>query len=576
MSGTASDPIVAELTAPGAPFEIQVLAINGVECRVFFRQPQTLVEVYRKAAVHNDRVLVVDEGQGTTYRDLFRQAGALAKTLSGAYGLRKGAHIGIAMQNSTEWMVAFVAITALGGVAVLLNSRSAPDELGQAIVEADCQLVFADARCVERLAQLQHKLSVPVIVTSAAVMPGAASTFARATAGWQSVDGLECVDVAGEDLAVLMFTAGTTGAPKAAMLTHRNIAAGLANSNFASATSFAAFAKRAGPQMAAMVAKMQQTLLMIAPLFHVSGCHNGFLRALDGGAKLVLMRRWSAADAPALIAAERVQQIAAVPTMLWDLLSAPDFDKRKLASVMLIGVGGAPLPPNLLREVQRLMPQAIFAVGYGMTETNGSVATASGEAFSDVPDAVGKVLPTVDLKLMRDDGSEAGIGESGEIVVRGTVVMQGYFKRLDETEKTLSGGWLRTGDVGRFDEHGRLYIVDRKKHMVISGGENIYCAEVERAFSELPEVREIVAFGLPDERMGEKVAVVIVHHSDQTLEAEVLKDRIAATLAGYKHPRVFFFRNESLPRTGAGKIDRRAVIEELRARYRGDAAQLTV
>jgi long-chain acyl-CoA synthetase len=259
------------------------------------------------------------------------------------------------------------------------------------------------------------------------------------------------------------------------------------------------------------------------------------------------MRRWDAEEAMRLIEEEKISQFSAVPTMLWDVINRADVAKADLSALRNIGSGGQALPLNLLEAVHKACPNAVLGTGYGMTETAGSVAQALGEDFMRRRAAAGRVLPLVDMKI------DAPNGEAGEILVRGPMVMNGYFGQADETAAVLSDGWLRTGDVGYVDEEGYVFIVDRKKDMVISGGENIYCAEVERAMSGLAQVRECAAFGLPDDRLGEKLVAVVV---GENVDPDAVIAHVGEALARYKAPAEVRLCNTALPRNHMDKVDK--------------------
>ena len=563
----AAGDIIARLTAPGAPFEMETVELGGIPCRIFKTCPRTLTQLYRQATRHADRVLAVEDDRQTTFREALQKSGRLAQGLETHSGVTRGQRIAIAMQNSTEWMLAFMAVTSLGAVAVLVNSRGAPIEMERAILETDCSLVIADDVRARRLNDAFGEASrLPRIVFTddgSLIRGGKDRSFASLLEGWQEMAALECTAVGPEEPAVMMFTSGSTGSPKGAVLTHRSVMAGLSSSAFAAAVSGAKFAARLGPEAARMISATQPASLLVAPLFHVSGCHNVFLSALVTGGKIVVMPRWKPDEALRLIARERARQIACVPTMLWDLLRHPDFGQQDLSSLAVIGAGGARFPGSLLREANRLLPNAVFAVGYGLTETKVTIASASGDEFLERPDAVGTISPLADVEIVDDHGRNVATGERGEIVVRGAMLMEGYFGHAADSAVTFRDGWMHTGDIGVFDDRKRLYIVDRKKHMIISGGENIYCAEVETALSEHAGVREVVALGVPDARLGEKLVVVIVPQPDCPPDPDELRSHAALRLAAYKLPHAFHFRDQVLPRTHTDKIDRLRVASEI-------------
>jgi acyl-CoA synthetase (AMP-forming)/AMP-acid ligase II len=281
------------------------------------------------------------------------------------------------------------------------------------------------------------------------------------------------------------------------------------------------------------------------------------LSQLLAGSKIVMMRRWDVSEALRLIASEKVTILSGVPTMLWDLLNKAALGAHDISSLSSVSSGGQGLPLNLLDAVQGAIPRAFLGTGFGLTETAGAIAMATGPDFLRQPGSSGRVLALADVRVHADDGSILPTGSTGEIAVRGPMVMQGYWNRPAETAEVLDAdGWFRTGDIGYVDDEGYIFIVDRKKDMVISGGENIYCAEVERVIGSLPQVGEVAAFGLPDDRMGERLVAVIVGAG---LTADAVCAHVAAHLAAYKTPTQIAFSDTPLPRNAVGKIDKIAL-----------------
>jgi acyl-CoA synthetase (AMP-forming)/AMP-acid ligase II len=292
----------------------------------------------------------------------------------------------------------------------------------------------------------------------------------------------------------------------------------------------------------------------VFPLFHISGLGSGFLSPLLAGGKIVIMRRWDVQDALALIARERITTLTAVPTMLWDLLNKAQLGNSDISSLGNVSSGGQGLPLNLLAAVQQALPAAYLGTGFGLTETAGAIAMAMGGDFLRKPASAGRVLALAEVRVHDADGAILPRGSTGEIAVRGPMVMAGYWNRAAETAEVLSAdGWFRTGDIGYVDEEDYVFIVDRKKDMVISGGENIYCAEVERVISLLPDVTEVAAFGLPDPRLGERLVAMIT--GTGVTEAAV-QAHVATQLAAYKAPARIVFTTQALPRNAVGKIDK--------------------
>lgn len=535
----------AQLTAPGAPFEIR--EIDGL--RQFAAAPPDLNLLIESARRFADRTCVVDfDDDGTARRVTFNQMFAWRDQLADRMTIQRGDRVAIAMRNRAEWLVALLAVVKAGGVAVLINSRAAGPEIRAMLDDLAPALVLADRERAEVVRQSGHgapviDLTSPLEEADAAPSPGPSDMPVMAKA---------------DDPCAILFTSGTTGRVKGAVLTHRNIITGLMSTQMAGMAVIANMAAELGVEVDSLIAQMpQQAVLLVYPLFHISGLGSGFLSPFLGGGKIVIMRRWDAQEAARLIEAEQVSMFSGVPTMLWDMINRARIAGSELSSLRNIGCGGQALPVNLAEEMHRMCPHAQIGTGYGMTETTGAIAQAVGPEYMQRPAAAGRVLPMVDVRIEDAHGNILEPGIAGEIVVRGAQVMQGYWNRAEETASVMTGdGWLRTGDVGFVDEEGYITIVDRKKDMVISGGENIYCAEVERALGELPGVTECAAFGLPDARLGERLVAVVV--ADGLDEAAVIEG-VASRLARYKAPTKVAFSTLSLPRNMLGKVDKIAL-----------------
>lgn len=547
---TGLDPHFAALTAPGAPFEIGER--NGL--RQFLRAPTDLNAMIETARVHGSRTFIVEEADdGTDRRLSFDEVFALRDRLVPLLQIHRGERVAICMRNRTEWIVGFLAVIKAGGIATLLNSRGSPAELVGMIHEVTPELVLADSERARLIreggftgrmfdltrpfdeAEIERRGHVPVDD------PGTASP---------------------DDPCTILFTSGTTGRVKGAVLSHRNLITGLAGVQLSGMQVLHATAERLGMPVHAMMQHMpQQAVLLVYPLFHISGLGSAFLSPLLAGSKVVVMRRWDASRALRYIVDEQVTMFTGVPTMLWDVLQNARSSDADLSSLRNIASGGQALPVNLLQEMRTLCPHAMMGTGYGMTECSGAIAQAVGEDFVRQPTSAGRVLPLVDVRIVAPDGSALPTGQAGEILVHGAQVMQGYWNRPEETSAVLStDGWLHTGDVGMVDEEGYVFIVDRKKDMVISGGENIYCAEVERVLGEMPGITECAAFGIADERLGEMLVCVV--RAKGTDEQSVIR-WVAERLAKYKAPGHVAFAAESLPRNHVGKVDK----VTLRARW---------
>jgi long-chain acyl-CoA synthetase len=552
MSG-AVDPVFAALTAPGQPFAIGER--DGL--RQFVNMPADLGQLIDAARRHGDKTFLVEGERRLTFEQVFAWRDQLVPQL----GIARGDRVAICMRNRSEWIVAFMAVVKAGGIAALLNSRGSPAELVAMIEDVTPAVVIADS---ERAALIREggytgklfDLTSPLPFRGGAGGGECPEADSPHPNPYPEGEGLSEPD----DPAVILFTSGTTGRVKGAVLTHRSLTTGLLSMQLSGVMVLHNMAQKYGMSPEALIAQMpQQAVLLVYPLFHISGLGSAFLSPLFAGTKVLIMRRWDAEEAVRIIRDEAITMFTGVPTMLWDLLHRARLEDADLSSLRNVASGGQALPVNLLEEIRKVCPQAQMGTGYGMTECSGGIAQAVGEDFVRKPSSAGRVLPLVDVRIEAPDGTLLPSGEAGEIVVRGTQIMQGYWNRPEETAAVLSAdGWLRTGDVGLVDEEGYVFIVDRTKDMVISGGENIYCAEVERVLGELPGVRECAAFGIPDERLGELLVAVVV--ADGLDEAQIISE-VGTRLARYKAPGRVAFSAETLPRNAVGKVEKRVLRE---------------
>jgi long-chain acyl-CoA synthetase len=526
------DPIFAALTAPGMPFEVSER--NGL--RQFVNMPHDLGALIEAARRHGEKTFIVEDGVRLSFNDVFARRDALVPAL----GISKGDRFAICMRNNSAWMIAFMAIIRAGGVAALINSRGAPEELAAAVADVSPVVVIAD----------QHRSDLLRAggFTGRILMP---EDFPMTPAGELPA---RPVNQPGDPAAIL-FTSGTTGRVKGALLSHLNLTTGLLSMQLSGVMILQGYAAQMGVSVETLMASMpQQAVLLVYPLFHISGLGSAFLSPLFAGSKIVIMRRWDPAEALRLIAQEQITMFTGVPTMLWDLLHSANLAEADLSSLRNIASGGQALPVNLLDAIRAACPKAAMGTGYGMTESAGAVAQAVGQDFIRNRASAGRVLPLVDMRILGPNQAELPRGETGEIVVRGAQVMTGYWNRPEDTAEVLSAdGWLHTGDVGYIDEEGYVFIFDRKKDMVISGGENIYCAEVERVLGLMPGITECATFGIADERLGELLVAVVCAAN---LTDMAIVDFVKGHLAHYKAPGRIAFSPDPLPRNAVGKIDK--------------------
>ena len=551
---------ITALTAPGAAFEMRTVEVQGQPCRVFCNGPQTLSEVYRGAATHAQRTLTVLDDQHMSYAQVMGKAAALGQFLAQQVDgpSLRGQRIAIVMSNRPEWLIAFIAITAAGATAVLVNSRGTAAEIAAALDESDSVMVLAD----ERRAQLMAEGEVcrPMIVVREAETGSVASVdridFSAATRGWETAQ-LQPVTVQPDDEALVMFTSGTTGNPKAALFSHRGVLMGLMHIQLSGALVAPHILARRGADAFAGAANHQPAALLAFPLFHVSGCYAVFLSSLMRGGRIVILPKWDGATALTLIERENIASFSGAPAMYWDMLRQ-DHSARSFKSLLSVGAGGQAFAPTLYKDIEAAFPLAVLGVGYGMTECGGTVCTIAGEELVSHVTASGRVFPSVDVRIVDDQDLDVPTGERGEILMRGAMLMREYCKQPQATALVLQDGWLRTGDIGRIDADGYLHVVDRKKNIVISGGENISCNEVEAAVMEHGSVAETAAFSVPDERLGEALVVAVVLLAGKALTQEALQIHLCERLAAYKVPRRVVFL-DAMPRNATEKVMRHAL-----------------
>lgn len=551
------------LTAPGAPFEMRTVDVEGHPCRVFCNGPQNLSDVYQIAAAHAQLTLTILDDKHVSYAEVLGKAAALARFLTQNIGGPdiRGKRIAIVMSNRPEWMISFIAVTASGATAVLVNSRGTSAEVAAALDETDSVIVIADERRAHLV--VGDARSQPVIVVSDAETGSAARPgwfgFAEATQGWERAN-LEPVAVQPDDEAIIMFTSGTTGKSKAALFSHRGVLMGLMHIQLSGALVGPHIVARRGNDAFGGAAAKQPASLLAFPLFHVSGCYAVFLVTLIRGGKIVILPKWDAAAALTLIEREQIASFAGAPAMYWDMLRL-DRSRWSSKSLLSVGAGGQAFAPTLYRDIATAFPLAVLGVGYGMTECSGTVCTIAGEDLDRHDTASGRVFPSVDVRIVDEEGVEVPIGKRGEILMRGAMLMREYCKQAQATAEVLQDGWLRTGDIGLVDAEGYLHVVDRKKNIVISGGENISCNEVEAAVMEHGSVAQAAAFSAPDERLGEQIVVAVVLLEGKALSEEALKTHMGERLAAYKVPRCVMFL-DSLPRNATEKVVRHELLRQ--------------
>ena len=555
---------LGQLAQPGSPFELGDASYGGVNYRVYKNAPTSLRELLAPGRAHGDNTFLVFEGERWSFNDFFRQADAIGHQLVHNYGVKKGDRIAIAMRNYPEWMTAFVAITSIGAIAVPLNSWGQAQELEYGFRDAGARIVFCDQQRLAQIAPSLQELKVRAIVARAVDVARSewVETLESMIAGAEGQPMPES-DSCGEDPVLIMYTSGTTGNPKGAVSSHRNLAQAVVNFE-CTGYAYAMSSPEAIGHM--MSLGHPPAALLCLPLFHVSGCHSIFLLSLRAGRKIVMMYKWDIKKALELIEQERVTTLSAVPSMAYELLLSEEFDKHDTSSLSGYGCGGTACPTHLPGLIYQKAPKSFPGTGYGMTETNGTTASSSGDLFKHKPHSTGIIAPIVEVDIRDDAGRSLPLNTSGEIFVKSPTVVQGYWNKPEATTESFVDGWLRTGDIGYVDDEGYVFIVDRAKDMIIRGGENIYSAEIETALQQHPGVHEVAAFGVPHEVLGEELCVAIIPMKGHTLTEQEIADFMRARVAHYKVPAHIEIRSEPFPRNATGKVLKKALRDALATR----------
>ena len=551
----------ADLTGPGAPFEIAEIEVRGASLRSFKNAPPNVRALWLSTAAFAERDYLVYGEERVTYAQAHTQVAAICNWLL-SQGVKPGDRIAVAMRNYPEWMLIYWAGACLGVAVVGMNAWWTPPEMAYGFNDARPKFVFADAERIARIAEQ------PGMLGDARLVAVRAPTLPAGATPWSEVVGhggtMPDVAVDPDDDMCIFYTSGTTGFPKGAQLTHRGCVSNLMNMMFSGQAHTLATQRATGVVPDPTVAPPIPVTLITTPLFHVTANNCAAYATTAGGGKMVLMYRWDATEALQLVERERITSVSGVPVMARELVTHPDFAKHDTSSLLSVGGGGAQLQPDLVAKIDDTVATARPNTGYGMTETCGIITSISGDFFVDKPSSCGRAMPTFEVKVVDDDGKLQPPGLPGELWVKGAPVIKGYINRPDATADSITEGWLHTGDVAYLDDEGFIFLVDRKKDMVLRGGENIYCAEVEAVLYQYDAVAECSVFGVPDDRLGEEVGAAIVARAGETLDVEALRAHCATLAARHKIPRYIWILDTAIPRNASGKFLKRELRETLK------------
>jgi long-chain acyl-CoA synthetase len=543
--------VEAQLLGPGGFFETTTAEVAGETMTVFANRLPHLRAALEASVAFGDRDYFVfadrERQRVVTHPEHLRAVASTARVLREEYGVEPGDRVAILAANCPEWIVTFWAAVSLGAIAVGLNGWWVGDEIRYGIADCEPKVLVVDRKRLERLGG--EDPGVPTIVIE--------DEFDRI---WHAHPDAPLPDVviAEDDPALILYTSGTTGRPKGAVNTLRNVIAAIGMSFFHGARN--AMSRPPDPN----AGDRPICQLVTYPLFHVSGLHMGAVAFMISGIRSVwTLGRFDEELVMELIETQGITGWSYTPTMLHRILHHPRLAEYDLSGLRQGGGGGAAFSPALLERARTAIPniRASMGVGYGQTECAALATINAGEELVAFPESAGRPLPTVDLEIRADDGSVLPEGEDGEIVVRGPMVMPGYWRRPEATAETLlPGGWLRTGDIGRM-EGGRLYLATRKRDLILRGGENVYPIEIENRLEAHPDVAEVAVIGVDDEVLGQEVKAVVVPVAGASLDPEGLRAFCAEALAYYKVPAHWEIRSESLPRNALGKVVKAALTE---------------
>ncbi len=548
-----------ELTGPGGDFEIVEADVLGRRVRTYKNAPASVRDLWLSTAQFADRTYLVYGDERLTYAEAHARVDAAAAWLW-AQGVRPGDRVAIAMRNYPEWLLVYWVCVSIGVAAVGMNAWWTGEEMAYALDDSRPKAIFVDAERLARLRERPPTTDAPLVVGVRLDIDGSVVPWSEVIAHGGA---LPDVTVDPDADACIFYTSGTTGFPKGAQLTHRGCVTNLLNMAYGGASIALATSRATGVALPTEPPAPPVTLLT-TPLFHVTANNCGAYATTAAGGKLVLMYRWDAGEALRLIERERVTSMSGVPTMARELINHPDFATTDTSSLIALAGGGAQVPPDLVLKIEQQVGAARPGTGYGMTETCGIITSVSGDFFVDRPDTAGPAMPSYEAKCVDDEGETVAPGAIGELWVKGAAVIKGYINRPEATAAAITdGGWLHTGDVARIDENGFIFVVDRKKDMVLRGGENVYCAEVEANLYRHAAVAECCVFGVPDDRLGEEVGAAVVLKVGERLGEDALREHCAAIMAKHKIPRYLWLLDEPLPRNASGKFVKREIRERL-------------
>ncbi len=542
---------ISQLTAAGEVYELEKIDVHGYPCRVFKNAPRTLGDLYREN--RSDVTFIVYESERYTFEEMYQSSCKTAKILVHDYDIKKGDRVAISMRNYPEWVMAFNAVTSIGAIAVAMNALWTTEEMEYGLSHSGSRVLFADQERIDRVLPVYQELGIGLIaIRPNNTLPDDIPSLNHLLQAEPDCE-MPQSEVSPDDDATILYTSGSTGHPKGAVSSHRNIISALLSWELDGHAAL----KVLGIEMP--TPEYPPATLLGVPLFHATGSHAVFLNSYRSQRRMVCMYKWDATLAAEHIEDERISSFIGPAAMTGDLVEVARNTNRDLSSLASVGGGGAPRAPEQVKNIASTFSKAMPGTGWGMTETNAIGTGIGGEDYLNHPGSSGRCSAVLDIAIFDEDDTQLPAGQRGELRVRGASIIRGYWNRPEANAISFIDGWLCTGDVAYIDEEGYLYIVDRIKDLVIRGGENIGCAEVEAALLEHDDVREAAVYAVPDDRLGEEVGATI--YSSKDISVEELKTFLAQHIARFKIPRFFRFEPAPLPRIASGKINKRSLRE---------------
>ena len=560
----------AAMTAPGAKFELEDKVINGIALRTYKQAPLTLRDIVIASKEWSTREYIIYQDERMTFAAHYKAVALFAHKLRSEFGVKKGDRVAVVMRNYPQWAVAFFGAQVIGAIATPLNSWWTGEELEYGLADSGAKVAVVDPEKLERIRE--HLPHLPQLQTVIVARGGDDEADKRIvsmealigpTKSWASLpdNAMPDADIGPDDDATIMYTSGTTGKPKGALATHRGIVSNVFNGMACQARHFVR--QGLAPPVRDPKVDAQRVALLAIPFFHATGAFSNLVPSIMNADKIVTMYKWDPGEALGIIEQEKVTTIGGVPAIAWQVLEHPDRDQYDLSSILYVAYGGAPSAPELVATIKRKFPSGLASNGWGMTETCAASCVNFGMDYELRPDSCGAAAPAMDFKIVGANGETLGPNQVGELWVKGPNNCKIYWNKPEATAKTFIDGWVVTGDVGRIDEDGFVFLMDRAKDMLIRGGENIYCIEVENALYDHPAIMDAAVVGIPHKVLGEEVGAVVQVKPEMEVTADALRHFVAAKIAAFKVPVEIQLQRDPLPRNANGKIMK----SELRGRF---------